>query len=84
VALMEIQASRIRARLGPQGEPVLLMEQNRTLWDRLLFIAIAGAGAREALGEARGPYLLQAAIALPRARRDRGRHGLGVHHRALR
>jgi len=69
VALMEIQASRIRARLGPQGEPVLLMEQNRTLWDRLLIRRGLLALARgEALGEARGPYLLQAAIAACHAR----------------
>ena len=69
VALMEIQASRIRARLGPRGEPVLLMEQNRTLWDRLLIHRGLLALARgEALGEARGPYLLQAAIAACHAR----------------
>jgi RNA polymerase sigma factor (sigma-70 family) len=69
VALMEIQASRIRARLGPQGEPVLLMEQNRTLWDRLLIHRGLLALARgEALGEARGPYLLQAALAACHAR----------------
>jgi RNA polymerase sigma factor (sigma-70 family) len=69
VALLEIQASRIRARLGPQGEPVLLMEQNRTLWDRLLIHRGLLALARgEALGEARGSYLLQAAIAACHAR----------------
>jgi RNA polymerase sigma factor (sigma-70 family) len=69
VALMEIQASRIRARLGPQGEPVLLMEQNRALWDRLLIHRGLLALARgEALGEVRGPYLLQAAIAACHAR----------------
>ena len=69
VALMEVQASRIRARLGPQGEPVLLMEQNRTLWDRLLIHRGLLALARgEGLGEARGPYLLQAAIAACHAR----------------
>ncbi len=69
VALMEIQASRIRARLGPQGEPVLLMEQNRALWDRLLIHRGLMALARgEALGEVRGPYLLQAAIAACHAR----------------
>jgi len=64
VALMEIQASRIRARTGANGEPVLLMEQNRAVWDRLLIHRGLMALARgEALGEARGPYLLQAAIA---------------------
>ena len=69
VALMEIQASRLRARTGPQGEPVLLMEQNRAQWDRVLihrgFLALARG---EALTEERGPYLLQAAIAARHAR----------------
>ena len=69
VALMEVQASRIRARLGPQGEPVLLMEQNRALWDRLLIHrGLMALGRGEGLGEARGPYLLQAAIAACHAR----------------
>jgi RNA polymerase sigma factor (sigma-70 family) len=69
VALMEIQASRIRARLGPQGEPVLLMEQNRALWDRLLIHrGLMALGRGEGLGETRGPYLLQAAIAACHAR----------------
>ena len=69
VALMEIQASRIRARLGPQGEPVLLMEQNRALWDRLLIHrGLLALGRGEGLGEGRGPYLLQAAIAACHAR----------------
>ncbi|HEY0767496.1 MAG TPA: RNA polymerase sigma factor [Steroidobacteraceae bacterium] len=69
VALMEIQASRVRARVGPNGEPVLLMEQNRALWDRLLIHRGLLALARgEALGETRGPYLLQAAIAACHAR----------------
>jgi len=69
VALMEIQASRIRARIGPNGEPVLLMEQNRALWDRLLIHRGLLALARgETLGEARGPYLLQGAIAACHAR----------------
>jgi predicted RNA polymerase sigma factor len=64
VALMEIQASRLRARAGPDGEPVLLMEQNRAQWDRLLIHRGLLALARgQALGAARGPYLLQAAIA---------------------
>ena len=64
VALMEIQASRSRARLGPSGEPVLLFDQDRSRWDRLLIrrglAALARAGALP--GEA-GPYELQAAIA---------------------
>ncbi|HEY3499751.1 MAG TPA: RNA polymerase sigma factor [Polyangiaceae bacterium] len=69
VALMEIQASRARARKGPGGEPILLMQQNRALWDRLLIRRGLDALARaEALGGARGPYALQAAIAACHAR----------------
>lgn len=68
-ALMEIQASRIRARLGPNGEPVLLMNQNRAQWDRLLIHRGLLALARgAALTKTRGPYLLQAAIAACHAR----------------
>jgi predicted RNA polymerase sigma factor len=66
---MEIQASRLRARAGPNGEPILLMQQDRALWDRLLIHRGLIALARgEALGETRGPYLLQAAIAACHAR----------------
>ncbi|HTD06588.1 RNA polymerase sigma factor [Undibacterium sp.] len=69
VALMEIQASRSRARIGPSGEPVLLLEQNRARWDQLLirrgFAALQRAGE---LGGALGPYALQAAIAACHAR----------------
>jgi len=69
VALMEIQHSRIRARTNANGEPVLLLEQNRALWDRVLIHRGLMALARgEALGETRGPYLLQAAIAACHAR----------------
>jgi RNA polymerase sigma factor (sigma-70 family) len=69
VALMEIQASRLRARVGPAGEPIRLMEQDRVRWDRLLIHRGLIALARgEALGETRGPYLLQAAIAACHAR----------------
>jgi len=69
VALMEIQASRLNARIGPNGEPILLMQQNRMLWDRLLIHRGLVALARgEALGATRGPYLLQAAIAACHAR----------------
>ena len=69
VALMEIQASRLRSRTGPNGEPVLLLEQNRALWDRMLIHRGLQALARgEALGETRGPYLLQAGIAACHAR----------------
>jgi len=69
VALMEIQASRSRARVGPSGEPILLMDQNRGLWDQLLIRRGLTALARaEALGGAHGPYALQAAIAACHAR----------------
>jgi RNA polymerase sigma factor (sigma-70 family) len=69
VALMEIQASRIRARTGPSGEPILLMDQNRALWDRILIHrGLIALGRGQALGETRGPYLLQAAIAACHAR----------------
>jgi RNA polymerase sigma factor (sigma-70 family) len=64
VALMEIQASRLRARSGPGGEPILLLEQNRARWDHLLIgRGLAALVRAEKLGGARGPYTLQAAIA---------------------
>jgi len=69
VALMEIQASRTAARVGPSGEPVLLLEQNRARWDHVLIRRGLAALARaEALGGALGPYALQAAIAACHAR----------------
>jgi len=69
VALMEIQASRSNARLGPDGEAVLLMEQDRLRWDRLLIARGLAALARaEELGGAAGFYALQAAIAACHAR----------------
>ena len=69
VALMEIQASRSRARLGPSGEPVLLLDQNRARWDHVLIRrGLAALERAEALGGARGPYALQAAIAACHAR----------------
>jgi RNA polymerase sigma-70 factor, ECF subfamily len=69
VALMEIQASRARARVGPSGEPVLLLDQDRTRWDHLLVHRGLTALARaEALGGTLGPYALQAAIAACHAR----------------
>jgi RNA polymerase sigma factor (sigma-70 family) len=69
VALMEIQASRIRARVGPSGEPVLLFDQDRGKWDRLLIQRGLTALERgDRLGQARGPYALQAAIAACHAR----------------
>jgi RNA polymerase sigma factor (sigma-70 family) len=69
VALMEIQASRSAARTGPTGEPVLLLDQDRGRWDRLLINrGLAALDRAEALGGARGPYALQAAIAACHAR----------------
>ena len=69
VALMEIQASRVRARVGPGGEPILLLDQDRGRWDHLLIRRGLGALERaEALGGAYGPYTLQAAIAACHAR----------------
>ncbi len=71
VALMEIQASRLRARVGPAGEPVLLLDQNRARWDYVLIRRGLAALARaEALGSL-GPYALQAAIAACHARARR-------------
>jgi RNA polymerase sigma factor (sigma-70 family) len=69
LALMEIQASRSRARVGPNGEPVLLLEQNRGRWDQLLIRRGLAALARaESLQGTLGPYTLQAAIAACHAR----------------
>lgn len=69
LALMEIQASRSRARLGPDGEPILLLEQNRALWDQLAIQRGLAALARaERLDGAIGMYALQAAIAACHAR----------------
>jgi predicted RNA polymerase sigma factor len=69
VALMEIQASRLRARTGPGGQPILLLDQDRGRWDQLLIRRGLAALARaEALGGALGPYALQAAIAACHAR----------------
>ncbi len=68
-ALLEIQASRSRARVGPNGEPVLLFDQNRALWDRLLIgRGVAALARAERLGAGRGPYTIQAAIAACHAR----------------
>ena len=64
VALMEIQASRLTARMGPSGEPILLLDQDRALWDQLLVRrGLAALERAERLGGALGPYALQAAIA---------------------
>ena len=69
VALMEIHASRLHARVGPSGEPVLLLDQDRTRWDRLLIRrGLAALERAERLGGAMGPYALQAAIAACHAR----------------
>ncbi len=69
VALMEIQASRLPARIGPAGEPVLLLEQNRALWNRVLIRrGLAALDRAEALAGPRGSYTLQAAIAACHAR----------------
>jgi predicted RNA polymerase sigma factor len=69
VALMEIQASRSAARVGPQGEPILLLEQNRARWDQLLIRrGLTALSQTEELGGAAGPYALQAAIAACHAR----------------
>ena len=73
VALMEIQASRSGARTRANGEPILLMEQDRARWDRLLIHrGLAALDRAEKLGGARGPYALQAAIAACHARAPRG------------
>jgi RNA polymerase sigma factor (sigma-70 family) len=73
VALMEIQASRTGARTGLDGEPVLLLDQDRGRWDRVLIHrGLAALGRAEALGGADGPYVLQAAIAACHARAPTG------------
>jgi RNA polymerase sigma-70 factor (ECF subfamily) len=69
VALMEIQASRAKARVGPSGEPILLLDQDRGRWDRLLINrGLAELKRAEQLGGVRGPYAIQAAIAACHAR----------------
>ena len=69
VALMEIQASRARARVGPSGEPILLLDQNRARWDQLLIRrGLAALERSRAASTAPGPYVLQAAIAACHAR----------------
>ena len=72
VALMEIQSSRSRARVGPSGEPVLLLEQNRALWDQLLIRrGLAALERADKLGGTPGKYAIQAAIAACHARARR-------------
>ena len=75
VALMEIQASRTNARVDREGRPVLLLDQDRSRWDPLLIRRGLAALARaEALGGARGPYALQAALAACHARARQAEH----------
>ena len=72
VALMEIQASRLRARTGPSGEPILLLDQDRSRWDHLLIgRGLAALERAESLRDTRGPYTLQAAIAACHARANK-------------
>jgi RNA polymerase sigma factor (sigma-70 family) len=72
LALMEIQASRLKARVGPDGEAIALPDQNRARWDRLLIgRGLAVLARAEVLGGADGPYALQAAIAACHARAGR-------------
>jgi RNA polymerase sigma factor (sigma-70 family) len=69
VALMEIQASRSTARIGPSGDPILLLDQDRVRWDQLLIRrGLAALDRADALGRGRGPYVIQAAIAACHAR----------------
>jgi RNA polymerase sigma factor (sigma-70 family) len=69
VALMEIQASRSNARVGPSGQPILLLDQNRSLWDQLLIRrGLAALDRARKVGSTLGPYTLQAAIAACHAR----------------
>jgi RNA polymerase sigma-70 factor (ECF subfamily) len=69
VALMELQASRTRARLGPSGEPILLLDQERSRWDWVLVgRGLAALDRARSVGGAAGPYTLQAAIAACHAR----------------
>ncbi len=86
VALMEIQASRARARRGPTGEPILLLDQDRARWDQLLIRrGLAALERAEALGGARGPVRAAGRDRrLSRARAHAGRDRLGAHRRPLR
>ena len=86
VALMEIQASRLRARIGPSGEPILLLDQNRARWDQLLIRrGLAALDRAEQLGGAAGPVRAPGRDRrLPRPSAHRGGDRLGPHRRALR
>src|SRR5205814_9059570 len=69
IALMEIHGSRLRARVGPSGEPILLLDQDRARWDHLLIHrGLAALERPESLGGEMGPYALPAAIAACHAR----------------
>ena len=86
VALMEIQASRLGARTGPDGEPVLLLDQNRARWDQLLIrrglaALERAAGARQRAGPSRSAG---GDRGVPCSRAHRRGHRLGAHRRALR
>lgn len=75
VSLMELQASRLNARTGPAGEPILLLDQDRSRWDHLLIRrGLAALERAERLGGALGPYALQAAIAACHARARAAAH----------
>ena len=84
VALMEIQASRSRARVGPSGEPILLFDQNRALWDQLLIQRGLAGPERPKARRARGPARAQAAIAACRTILTAEGNGLGAHRVAVR
>ena len=86
IALLEIQASRLGARLGPDGEPILLLDQDRSRWDPLLIVrGVAALKRAEELPAPLGPYGLQAAIAACHGAGAGGRgHRLGADRGALR
>lgn len=85
LALMELQASRLRARTGPKGEPILLLNQDRGRWDHLLIRrGLAGLARARALSQGPGPYVLQAELAACHARADGRRNRLEPDRRALR
>src|SRR5262245_11057331 len=84
VALMEIQASRAAARTGPSGEPILLLDQNRARWDRLLIRrGLAALERAERLSATLGPYTLQAAIAACHAQAGSAAETAGLRIAAL-
>jgi predicted RNA polymerase sigma factor len=84
LALMELQASRLKARTGPEGEPVLLMDQDRTRWDHLLIRrGLATSNASTNWGHCRALRPAGRDRRLPRASRCRRGHRLGPHRRAL-